>query len=129
MQRDSTIPRWTAIVAGVGALLLVAGAAIALVRPSALLSPGDPVTGGVRVYADYLVSRDFAVAALLAGALLVRAKPALATLMALTALIQVLDIVLDATTGRWGARPRPDGVHRRVRPRRAPPAPNGSSPR
>jgi hypothetical protein len=95
------IPRWVAATACLGIVLLTAGAMIALVQPSLLLAPDDHVTHGVRVYSDYLFSRNLAVAVLLAAALAVRARPLLAALMALTALIQLLDIVLDAATARW----------------------------
>ncbi len=95
------IPRWVAVTACLGILLLAAGAMIALVQPSLLLAPDDQVTHGVRVYGDYLFSRNLAIAVLLAAALAARARPLLAALMALTALIQLLDIVLDAATARW----------------------------
>jgi hypothetical protein len=95
------IPRWVAVIAGLGIVLLATGAVIALVQPSLLLAPDDQLTHGVRVYSDYLFSRNLAVAVLLAAALAGRARPVLAALMALTALIQLLDIVLDAVTARW----------------------------
>src|SRR5207248_3278129 len=95
------IPRWVAATACLGILLLAAGAMIALIQPSLLLSPDDQVTHGVKVYGDYLFSRNLAIAVLLAAALAARARPQLAALMALTALIQLLDIVLDAATARW----------------------------
>ena len=95
------IPRWVAVTASLGILLLAAGAMIALVQPSLLLAPDDQVTHGVRVYGDYLFSRNLAVAVLLTAALVAQARPVLAALMALTALIQLLDIVLDAATARW----------------------------
>src|SRR5258705_13897455 len=82
------IPRWVAATACLGTLLLVAGATIAVVQPSLLLAPDDQVTHGVRVYSDYLFSRNLAVAVLLSTALVARARPLLAALMALTALIQ-----------------------------------------
>jgi hypothetical protein len=95
------IPRWVAVIAGLGIVLLATGAVIALVQPSLLLAPDDQLTHGVRVYSDYLFSRNLAVAVVLAAALAGRARPVLAALMALTALIQLLDIVLDAVTARW----------------------------
>jgi hypothetical protein len=98
---SQVIPRWVAATACLGILLLAAGAMIALVQPSLLLAPNDHVTHGVKVYGDYLFSRNLAIAVLLAAALVARARPLLAALMALTALIQLLDIVLDAATARW----------------------------
>ena len=98
---NKVIPSWVAVTAGLGTLFLAAGAVIALVQPSLLLAPDDQVTHGVRVYSDYLVSRNLAVAVLLAAALTVRARSLLAALMALTALIQLFDIMLDAATARW----------------------------
>lgn len=99
------IPGWVAAVACLGVLLLSAGAVLALVQPSLLLAPDDQVTHGVRVYGDYLFSRNLAVAVLLAVCLAVRARPVLAVLLALTALIQLFDVVLDASTARWALIP------------------------
>jgi hypothetical protein len=95
------IPPWVAATACLGILLLGAGAVIALIQPSLLVAPDDQVTHGVRVYADYLFSRNLAVAVMLAAALAARARPLVATLMALIALMQVFDIALDAATARW----------------------------
>jgi hypothetical protein len=95
------IPPWVAAIACLGILLLAAGAVIALIQPSLLLAPDDQITHGVRVYADYLFSRNLAVAVTLAAALVARARRLVAALMALTALMQIFDIALDAATARW----------------------------
>jgi hypothetical protein len=57
------------------------------------------------VYAGYLVSRDLALAAMLIAALALRAYHVLVGLMALTALTQVIDSIVDATTGRASLLP------------------------
>jgi hypothetical protein len=88
-----------------GAALTAAGAVIALVRPALLLPPGDQMTDAARVYADYLVARNLALAVMLGVLLAIRARRMLAGLLVLTALIQLLDAVLDAATGRWALVP------------------------
>jgi hypothetical protein len=100
-----TTPRWVTAVTCLAVLLLTTGAVVALVRPALLLAPGDGVGNGVRVYADYLVSRNLAVAAVLVAALAARARPVLAAVLALTALIQAIDLALDAVTARWALVP------------------------
>lgn len=95
-----SVPRWVAAIVVLGALLSAAGAIIAMIRPALLLAGGEEVNAGVHVYAHYLVSRGLAVAAMLIVMLLLRARHALAATMVLTALIQLIDAVLDATTGR-----------------------------
>lgn len=95
------IPRWLTTIVGLGALLTTAGAVIAVADPTMLLGPGEHVTEAVRVYADYLFSRNLALAIMIIAMLLIRARRVLAGLMVLTATIQVLDAAMDAVTGRW----------------------------
>jgi hypothetical protein len=89
----------------IGAVLMGMGAAIALVRPGMLVSPDAEITGAVRAYAGYLVSRNFAVAVLLLAALALRARGMLNTLVLLSACIQFLDAGLDYWEGRWAIAP------------------------
>jgi hypothetical protein len=96
-----TLPRWVPILALVGASLTAAGGLIALVRPELLLSGGTTMNPAAHLYADYLVSRNLALAALLFAALALRARRMLGCLMALTATIQLLDVILDVAAGRW----------------------------
>jgi hypothetical protein len=88
-----------------GALLMVAGACIAVLRPAQLLAPGDAVTGGVRVYAGYLFSRNLALGVLLVLMLRLRAWGAMRGLMVLYATVQFLDAIMDAVEGRWAILP------------------------
>lgn len=97
------LPRWLAVIVVPGALLLAAGAIIALVNPAMLA--GGEVNGAVHVYAGYLAARNFALALLLIIALCVGARRALGTLMVLTAVIEVLDAVMNAFEGRWSLIP------------------------
>jgi hypothetical protein len=92
---------WLFPVVGTGALLTAAGAVIAITDPALLLGPHDRVTDAVRVYAAYLFSRNLALAVVLVVALAARARRVLAALLLLTALVQLLDAAVDATTGRW----------------------------
>jgi hypothetical protein len=80
---------------------MAAAGTIALVRPAMLAPAGDEINGAVRVYAGYLVSRNLAIAAMLLGALAMRARGALSSLMLLVAVIQILDAVIDCIEGRW----------------------------
>jgi hypothetical protein len=96
-----TFPWWLQTIVVLGALLMLMGAAIALLKPAMLLSPQDHINSAVHVYAGYLVSRNTALALMLLAALFLRARGVLNTLMLLTAVIQLLDAVLDALEGRW----------------------------
>lgn len=97
----SPFPRWLPLIVVPGALLLAAGAIIALVNPAMLASPGIEINGAVHVYAGYLVARNLALALLLLVTLSMGARRPLSTLMVLTAAIQILDAVMDAVEGRW----------------------------
>jgi hypothetical protein len=98
------LPWWVAIIVILGALLTAAGGLIALFRPEMLLAPGQPMTDAAYVYAGYLISRNLALAAMLLIGLALHTRRgaywALVGLLLLTALVQVLDAVVDATTGR-----------------------------
>ncbi len=74
---------------------------IALVRPAMLVAPNAEITAAVRVFAGYLVSRNLALALMLIVMLAIRARGVLASLMVLTAFIQIVDAGMDALEGRW----------------------------
>lgn len=95
------IPWWIRIVVVAGAALTLMGAGIALGNPAMLIGPNVAVSEGVRIYAGYLVSRNLVMGVLLVALLLARARRALAGLMALVALIQLADCVIDCFEGRW----------------------------
>ena len=92
---------WLYAIVIVGALLMATGGVFALVHPAMLVSPADQITGAVRIYAGYLVSRNIALSAMLLLMLGKKARIALSTLMVLTGFIQLLDIGLDFMEGRW----------------------------
>jgi hypothetical protein len=98
---QALLPKWLPLIVVPGALLLAAGAIIALVKPAMLASPGIEINGAVHVYAGYLVARNLALALLLLVTLSMGARQPLSTLMVLTATIQILDAVMDAVEGRW----------------------------
>jgi hypothetical protein len=98
---QAPLPKWLPLIVVPGALLLAAGAIIALVKPAMLASPGTEINGAVHVYAGYLVARNLALALLLLVTLSMGARQPLSTLMVLTATIQILDAVMDALEGRW----------------------------
>lgn len=94
-------PWWLQTIVLVGALLMAAGALIALLNPGMLVSPHDDINAAVRIYAGYLFSRNAALAILLVASLLFRSKSTLNTLILLTAFIQLLDATVDCMEGRW----------------------------
>jgi len=89
------------VIAALGALLLIAGALIALFHPVMLVSAQDEINGAVHVYAGYLASRNLALAVMLLAALSLGAKRLLNNLLLLVSLIQLLDAVIDVVEGRW----------------------------
>jgi len=95
------IPWWIRIVVCLGALLLAAGAGIALVHPAMMVDPQDAINGAVHIYAGYLASRNLALAVMLVALLLLSAKRALGNLMVLVALVQLLDAGIDFAERRW----------------------------
>ncbi len=65
-----------------------------------LLKSGQTMNDAANVYAGYLVSRGLAVAIMLLALLVLRAWRMLAGLMVLTALLQLIDAVVDLVEGR-----------------------------
>jgi hypothetical protein len=94
-------PWWVTVAVILGALLMLVGGAIAIVRPVMLVSPHDEINGAVHIYAGYLASRNIALAIMLLVMLGLRARIALSNLMVLTAFIQLLDAGIDCVEGRW----------------------------
>jgi hypothetical protein len=94
-------PWWLQMIVLVGALLMAAGALIALLYPAMLVSPHDDINAAVHIYAGYLFSRNAALAILLVASMLLRSKGTLNTLILLTAFIQLLDAAVDCIEGRW----------------------------
>ncbi len=92
-------PRWVAPIVILGALLTATGAV------TALLASGDHLNTAGQSYADYFVTRNLAMAAMLIVMLVLRDRRILAALMTLTALIQLLDAVTAAATARLGLIP------------------------
>lgn len=95
------IPWWVRLIVIIGAILTTMGAVIALVQPGMLVSPHDQINGAVRIYAGYLAARNLALAFMLAALLVLGAKRSLRNLMVLVALIELLDMSMDAVEGRW----------------------------
>ncbi|HEX9414398.1 MAG TPA: hypothetical protein VF916_12910 [Ktedonobacterales bacterium] len=94
------LPWWLATIVILGALLTAGGGILALVRPETLIGSGQRMNEAAYVYAGYLVSRNLALAIMLLATLALRAWRMLAGLMVLAALTQLIDAVVDATTGR-----------------------------
>ena len=108
--RPGTVTRaaivwWVRTIVVMGAILMAAGAFIALAHPVMLVSPHAEINDAVRVYAGYLASRNLGLAILLIVAISLRARRTLNTLMLLTVLIQVLDAGIDCVEGRWAILP------------------------
>jgi hypothetical protein len=92
---------WLRAVVILGALLMTAGAVLALLHPAMLVSPHDEINEAVHIYAGYLASRNMALAIMLIVLLSLSAKRALSNLMFLVALIQLLDACIDCAEARW----------------------------
>jgi len=105
LNASAPFPWWVRIVVVLGATLMAMGAGIALLHPAMLVSPHDDINGAVRVYAGYLVSRNFALAVLLLVSMGLRARGMLNSLVLLTACIQILDAGVDGWEGRWAVVP------------------------
>jgi hypothetical protein len=103
VRQKPALPKWLAVIVILGALLLTTGAIIALVNPAMLA--GGEINGAVHVYAGYLVARNLVLAFLLIITLSLGARRPLSTLMMLTAMIQMLDAVMNAFEGRWSLIP------------------------
>jgi len=99
--KKSAIGWWPKAIAVLGALLLAAGAFIALFHPVMLVSAHDEINGAVHIYAGYLASRNLALASMLLAALVLGAERMLSNLLLLVALIQLLDAGMDVVEGRW----------------------------
>jgi hypothetical protein len=99
------IPWWLSMTVVLGTLLTAAGAVIALVHPSMLVSPHDQINGAVHIYACYFAARNLAISALLLTLLIIGARRALGNLMVLVGLIQLLDACMDVAEGRWAVIP------------------------
>jgi hypothetical protein len=95
------IPVLWSVVIVLGALLMAAGAVIALLHPVMLVSPHDEINGAVRIYAGYFASRNAAFAIMLLALLVLRARVPLGNLMVLVALVQFIDAFIDCAEGRW----------------------------
>jgi len=102
---SGTFPWWVRMIVVLGALLMTAGAMIALVHPALLVSPHDEINGAVHIYAGYLAARNFGLALMLVAAMSFRSRGTLNTSMLLTALIQMLDAGIDCVEGRWAVVP------------------------
>lgn len=98
---STPIPWWLRAIVILGAVLLAIGALLALFQPAMLVSPNDEINGAVHIYAGYFASRNLALAIMLVALLSLTAKHALSNMMALVALVQLLDAAIDCVEGRW----------------------------
>jgi hypothetical protein len=98
--RAQALPLWATLVAILSALLTGAGGVIAAVDPSLLSPAHSPMNGAARVYAGYTVSRDLSVAIAILALLAFRARRELSGMLLLFALIQAIDIAVDAASGK-----------------------------
>lgn len=99
--KPTALPWWLVTIVIIGALLAAAGAFAAIFRPDMLLGSGQTMNDAANVYAGYLVSRGLAVAVMLLALLILRAWRMLAGLMVFTALLQLIDAVVDLVEGRY----------------------------
>ena len=104
-QTGQRIPVWVTVLVLVGAALLAAGAIISLGKPGMLVSPQSAINDAVKVYAGYTAARDAGLAILLVALLSMGARRALAQLMVLLGLIQLIDTAIDLVEQRWAVAP------------------------
>jgi len=105
LDSGTPLPLWLRGVILLGIILLGMGAAISLLKPAMLVSPNAEITAAVRVYAGYTFSRDLALALMLLLALILRARSTLHSLMLLTGLVQLLDVIPDSLEHRYSIVP------------------------
>ena len=103
--RKTARPWWVNAIVVLAAILLGAGAVIALVHSIMLVSPNEQINDAVRIYAGYFAARNIGLAVVLLAALALRARKMLGSLMLLTAFIQVVDAAIDCFEGRWAVVP------------------------
>ncbi len=99
------LPWWLGAIVVIGSVLMLAGAVVAILHPALLVSPHAEINDAVRVYAGYLFSRNLALAIMLFGAMILRARGMLNSLMLFAALVQLLDAAVDFLSGRWPILP------------------------
>jgi len=102
---DTGASWWIRLVVILGALLMGAGAVLALVDPAMLVGRMSEMTGAAQVFAGYFVARNLALAVLLLLLAIIRANRALGQVLALAGLIQLFDFALDCLEGRWTVAP------------------------
>lgn len=93
MSEPSRVPWPVTVIVLVGVVVLAIGGFLAWFHPAGLLPSGDPATESVRLLGQRMAARNLGLAIALAVALAVRAKAALAALIAVTALIEIGDVV------------------------------------
>jgi hypothetical protein len=103
--KPSSAPWWAQLVVLAGALLLAAGAVIALVHPAMLAGPQAEIGDAAHVFAGYFAARNIALAFVLLVLVALRAQRALGQLLVLVALVQLCDAVMDCIEARWSVAP------------------------
>jgi hypothetical protein len=98
-------PAWAYFIAILGGLLSATGGVIALVDPAMLVAPHTEIGGAARVFAGYFAARSLALALFLLLLCMVRARQALGQLLALVAVIQIVDAAMDCFEVRWAVAP------------------------
>ncbi len=103
--RRLKLPWWVRSIVVLCAILMALGALIALLKPGMLVGPAAKLDSSTNVYAGYLVSRNLAIAIMLVGLLALSARRALAGVLVLAALVQLIDAAIDCFEARWAVAP------------------------
>jgi len=103
---QSSLIRWlVGAVVVLGALVTGLTGVLSLVAPTTFLAlighRGEPLTAGVRVFADYAGARELAIAVALVVLLVLRSRRVLLGLMVVTAGANAVDAVGAFAAGRW----------------------------
>jgi hypothetical protein len=100
MRRADGIAWWIELIVVIGSILMLLGGVLAWVRPAMLVGAAE-MTAAARVFAGYFVARNLAIGGFLIGALSLRKRDALVTLLLLASAVQGADAVFDVLEGRW----------------------------
>jgi hypothetical protein len=99
------LPWWASAIVILCAILMALGATIALLNPAMLVGAQVNISPATTVYADYLASRNLAIAIMLLCMLAISARRGLASVLLVAALVQIIDAGIDCFEGRWTVAP------------------------
>jgi hypothetical protein len=103
--RNAAMPWWVSGIIILAVVLMIAGAGIAVTKPSMMVGSHDEINNAVKIFAGYLFARNLALGGMLLVAFVSRNRGALGTLLLLAAFTQLLDGAVDCAEVRWAIAP------------------------